>query len=247
MLLAEPEPGTPLWEAPLVLEEARSERGAEARSPAAAAPVDARDMPVVTIEPPQVATLEAAAGAEVVAAAAKSAAPDARFFIVRLDFSIRPHPGRVRVEWARLRCELLGTDGGTPPSAEDMHPWTVEEKVAHHVSLEVSPSLKFTEVELSAGTYTHSYDYETLEPVISAAGRGGHDLSWDFTAFHDGTVTGGKRMHALISVPAASGAVHARLSFSADLVVERRFRRPATLPTNETGGVIELVPAATAG
>lgn len=247
MLLAEPEPGTPLWEAPLVLEEARSERGAEARSPAAAAPVGARDMPVVTIEPPQVATLEAAAGAEIVAAAAKSAPPDARFFIVRLDFSIRPSPAAFASSGRACAASCSASTAVPPPSAEDMHPWTVEEKVAHHVSLEVSPSLKFTEVELSAGTYTHSYDYETLEPVISAAGRGGHDLSWDFTAFHDGTVTGGKRMHALISVPAASGAVHARLSFSADLVVERRFRRPATLPTNETGGVIELVPAATAG
>ena len=245
MLLAEREPGTPLWEAPLVLEGETSQRGADARSVAASAPVDARDMPVVAIEPPQVASLEAAAGTEVAAAAAKTAAPGAHFFVVRLDFSLRPRPGHVRVEWARLRCELLAADGATPPSAEDMHPWTVEEKVPHHVSLEVSPSLKFSEVAVSAGTYTHNYDYETLEPVISAAGRGGPDLTWDFTAFHDGTVTGGKRMHALLSVPPASGAVQARLSFSADLVVERRFRRPATLPTSDTRGVIELIPAET--
>ena len=241
MLIPERESGQALWEAPLVAESPPTDRAAPGSSEwGLRAGESARDMPVIRIEPPQVCTLAEGAGGDVVAAA-RSAIPDVNFFLVRLDFSLRPKPGEVQIEWARLRVEMLPSADGLSALAQDMHPWTVEQEVKHHVNVDISPSLKFQEVEFSAGSHSHTYDYATLEPTISAAGRGGNDLTWDFSAFKDGTVAGGKRVHALVSVPTAMNGVEARLSFSADLLVERKFRRAAGLRVDDDPLAVNLI------
>jgi hypothetical protein len=99
--------------------------------------------------------------------------------------------------------------------------------------LKISPSLKFMEAEATAGEFTSAYDYDVLEPVIEAAGRGGPDLSWDYTAGRDQSVSGGKRMHALVKLPLAAPALDALLLLSADLRVDRRFLRPASRAHDE--------------
>jgi hypothetical protein len=118
----------------------------------------------------------------------------------------------------------------------------MEERVLHHVSLKISPKLTFSQIEVGLGERDH--DYAVLEPSISAAGRGGSDLSWDYYAARDSSITGGKRMHALLRAPASVTRMTARISASADVLVDRRFRWPARLPKNEPARVVVLYTAA---
>jgi hypothetical protein len=193
---------------------------------------DPRELPVVRVEPPLARLAVDIPGLTV------PGLPDGRrLYVVRFDISLRPKP-RVRIEWARFRAQFLPDADGRNGYVEDQHPFLVERAVSHHVSLTVNPSLKFSAVEASAGSYAHGYDYESLEPRISAAGRGGADLSWDYDADPDGTLTGGKRMHALLTVPAEMGTVRASLSIVADLRIGR-FVLPAR-PSQEKDARLDV-------
>lgn len=198
---------------------------------------DPRHLPVVRVEPPR-----ARLATDIPELTLPSLPDDRRLYVVRFDISLRSKP-RVRIEWARFRAQFLPDAGGRIGYVEDQHPLLVERAVTHHVGLTINPSLKFNAVEVSAGSYAHSYDYESLEPRISAAGRGGADLTWDYDADPDGTLTGGKRMHALLTVPADMGSVRASLSIVADLRIGRSLLPARPSQEKDARLEVEIVPA----
>lgn len=217
LLPSSPPDGDPLWEALLEPAEQPAERGA----------VDAprietaREMPVVRIEAPGAWLIE---NLGVAADVREQLAADAahRYLVVRFDCSFRPRGDKVRVEWARFRAQLSSDATDGRPIAEDLHPVRVERTAKRNVVLKISPSIKFAEAELGLGELSRASDYEVVEPVIDAAGRGGDDLSWDYSGGPEGSVSGGKRMHALVKLPASATFLDAGLEISADLLVDRR-------------------------
>lgn len=186
----------------------------------------ARDIPVTRIEPPFVRPI-----AEVVPAAELPPGitndREHSYLVARFDCSLRPRADKVQIEWARFRVVLQPDEESGSAVAEDMYPWRIEREVKRNVSLKISPSIKFAEAEVALGELASGYDYTLLEPVIEGAGRGGSDLTWDYSAAREQMVSGGKRMYALLRVPSALCVLDAKLEISADLRVARRFLWPA--------------------
>jgi hypothetical protein len=211
------------WESPLALLPAEGPERGEIEQ----AGVDsARDMPVVRIEPPD-AWLLARVVAPTELPQRVTDDGDHRYIVARFDCSFRPRDDKVRVEWARFRARLFSEPTGGAV-AEDMHPWRVERTVQRNVALKVSPTIKFAEVEAGVGELSHGVDYEALEPVIEAAGRGGDDLSWDYSSGRGEFISGGKRMHAIVKAPLDVTALDALVEVSADLRIARRLVWPAS-------------------
>lgn len=224
MLLPSPsETRNALWEAPLALD---ATAGPERGAPGADTIDAAREMPVVRIEPP-------------VAHLARDVIPPAElpeqirsdsahcYIIVRFDCSFRPRADKVRIEWARFRAQLKTDAAGDRAVAEDVHPYRVERTLRRNVALKISPTITFLDIDVGLGEYSSGSDYDVLEPVIEAAGRGGDDVSWDYSGGRDEFVSGGKRMHALVRIPVAVTALDVLLEVSADLRVDRRVLWPA--------------------
>jgi hypothetical protein len=224
MLLPSPsESRAAAWESPLALLPATGpERGEIEQSGLDSA----RDMPVIRIESPDAWLLhEVVEPAELPRAVREDSGH--LYVMARFDCSFRPRGEKVRVEWARFRARLVSDPAGSAV-AEDMHPWRVERTVRRNVGLKISPSIKFTEVEAAVGAYSRGADYEALEPVIEAAGRGGDDLSWDYSGARHEFISGGKRMHTIVKVPVDLTWLDAAIEISADLRVDRRLLWPAS-------------------
>jgi hypothetical protein len=177
-------------------------------------------MPVVRIEPPAACFVDALEDAEEVG---RGLAEDAehRYLVVRFDCSFRPRAEQVRVEWARFRAQFRTDTPDARVTTEDLHPGRVERTVKRNVALKIAPSVKFMETELALGEYSTGSDYEVIEPVIEAAGRGGDDVSWDYSSRAEESVSGAKRMHALVKVPVTAGFLDVLVEISADLRVDR--------------------------
>ncbi|HEV7205503.1 MAG TPA: hypothetical protein VGN18_12905, partial [Jatrophihabitans sp.] len=110
MLMPEQTVDQAWWAAPLRLDE-----GTVRRAPGADLSA-ARDLPEVRIEPHRTFALD-----EIDGAPAPPLDSTERYFVLRFDFSLRPKP-RVRIEWARLRVELVSDAAGRHARAEDLHP-----------------------------------------------------------------------------------------------------------------------------
>lgn len=226
------------WESPLaLLPAAGPERGEIEQSGLESA----RDMPVIRIESPEAWLLrDVVPTSDVPKAVAED---DGHTYVVaRFDCSFRPRGEKVRVEWARFRARLVSDPAGAAV-AEDMHPWRVDRAVKRNVGLKISPSVKFAEVEAAIGEYSRSADYEALEPVIEGAGRGGDDLSWDYSSGRGEFVSGGKRMHAILTLPVGLLALDAMVEISADLRVDRRFLWPASRTEDQAPMRVQLWPS----
>jgi hypothetical protein len=98
-------------------------------------------------------------------------------------------------------------------------------KKKRNVNVTLGPTLKFQEVEAGLGNVGFGLQYVVLEPVISAAGVGETEPSWDYQAAPGMDLTGSKWMHLLVKAPKEMETGAARLDLAADLVKDR-FRIP---------------------
>jgi hypothetical protein len=155
---------------------------------------------------------------------------EADFYLVRLACSFRPRQNQTEIEWARLLVSLLPDVGATQPIAFDLHPMLLTQETRRNVKVSLSPTIKFQEVEASVGAAEFGFEYPELQPVISAAGIGEAQPSWDYQAARGMPVVGSKWMHVLVKAPTASTAGHAELRLVAD-VTRGGFRLPVLART----------------
>ncbi len=101
----------------------------------------------------------------------------------------------------------------------------VTQEVRHNVKVGLSHSLKFIEVEASAGGIEFGFAYSELQPIIRAAGVGEALPSWDYTQAKGLMVQGAQSMHLLVKVPGGMTPVRATLDLAADVCV-RNSRLP---------------------
>jgi hypothetical protein len=101
------------------------------------------------------------------------------------------------------------------------------------VKVTLSPTIKFHEVEASAGSAEFGFEYTELQPVVSGSGAGEAEPSWDYEALPGLRLHGSKWMHLLVSAPKAMRTASATLTLSADLAY-RGLRLPSFLKPSPT-------------
>lgn len=218
-----------LWQGPLepASDEALERLGREwatlgvKGSPAQAA----RELPIVSIGQPEVWTLPEVYPPEAMPHPLKVKLDEADFYLVRMSCSFRPQKDESQVEWARFLVYLLPDSAARQPIAFDLHPLLVTQEVKRNVKVSLNPSLKFYEVEGKAGGVEFGFEYPELQPIISAAGGGEANPSWDYEEAKGARVQGCKWMHLLVKAPRGTNPVRATLDLTADVRV-----RDARLP-----------------
>ncbi len=189
-----------------------------------------RELPVASIGRPEVWSLPEVYPPAKMPSALRVKLEEADFYLVRLACSFRPRQNETEIEWARFSVSLL-PQGDTPqPIAFDLHPILLTQETRRNVKVSLSPTVKFMEVEASVGTAEFGLEYPELQPVISAAGIGEAQPSWDYQAARGMPLVGSKWMHALVKVATASNAGHAELRLVAD-VTRGGFRLPVLART----------------
>lgn len=179
-----------------------------------------RDLPVVSIGQPEVWPLSALYPRNKMPVPIKAKLHEADFYLVRFSCSFRPRRKETRIEWARFEVNLLPDATGHAPVAFDLHPIQVSLEVKRNVKVTLSPSVKFQEVEASAGGVDFGFEYTQLEPLISGTGAGESVPSWDYESAKGNDLQGSKWMHLLAKAPREMTTAHARLDLSADVVVK---------------------------
>ena len=200
----------PLYEGSLAAEttEQRSLRG----------PIDviARELdelPAVSVGKPVTLPVSELLGYSI-PAALRSKLDEADFYVVQFAFSMRPRRRDRGVDWARFAVELLPDDTGRQPLVFDVHPRLETQEVKHDVKVSLSPSVKFSEVAISAGSVEHQLEYKQLLPMITASGIGEKISSWDFEAVRGAYISGVRVVHMIVSAPpgTVSGMVSIRVA-----------------------------------
>ena len=148
------------------------------------------------------------------------------FYLIRFSCSFRPVLKEKKIEWARFIVQLYASDEGQP-IAFDLHPVMVVQEVKHNVKLTLSPTIKFQELGLGAslGGIDFGLEYIELHPIISAAGIGEGQVSWDYEEAKGSKIQGSKYMHMLLKVPKGMKPVVAFLDFTADIKIYDQYLR----------------------
>jgi hypothetical protein len=178
-----------------------------------------RVLPVVSIGRPQVWTLPEVYPPDEMPHPLRARLDEADFYLVRFPCSFRPVRKESQVEWARFRVRLLPDGEAHQPIAFDLHPLRVTQEVKRNVKVSLSPSVKFQEVEVKPGELAFGFEYPELQPLISAAGAGETEPSWDYEEAKGVTVQGSKWMHLLARAPKGMEVVRAILDLAADVRV----------------------------
>jgi hypothetical protein len=155
----------------------------------------------------------------------RSKVEEANFYLVRLSCSFRPKSDGPQVEWARFQVSLLPDQASRVPVAFDLYPLQVTNEVKRNTKVTLSPTVKFQEVEASAGGLEFGFEYTEIEPIISATGAGESVPSWDYQAAKGVHLQGSKWMHLLIKAPREMASGSATLDLTAD-VIKEGFRLP---------------------
>ncbi|MET8154157.1 hypothetical protein ACIBSW_20065 [Actinoplanes sp. NPDC049668] len=208
----------PLWEGELAADDtvppAETQRGTQ--------PVRGvdplRNLPVVSIGRPEVWNLVDLFDAGELPAPMRAKLSEASFHLVRLACSFRPEHDSTEIDWARFSVSLQPDEAGLTASAFDLHPLFVTQEVKRNVTVSLAPTLKFLEVEAGIGSIGFGFEYQEIQPVISASGAGEPEPAWDFQAVKGARVYGSKWMHLLVRASPAMTACDARLELSADVV-----------------------------
>lgn len=207
-----------LWEGPL--EPASDEALERAMRGFKGGPDDiVRDLPIVSIGQPEVWTLPEVYPPDKMPHPLRAKLDEADFYLVRLSCSFRPRKDESQVEWARFLAYLLPDSTGRQPVAFDLHPLAVTQEVKRNVRVSLNPSLKFYEIEGEIGGIEFGFEYPELQPVITAAGGGEPNPSWDYEEAKGMKVQGCKWMHLLIKAPKGMRPVRAILDLAADVRV----------------------------
>jgi hypothetical protein len=222
--LPEPDAGEPpLWEGPLELlpedtvrERREPEHGFDPRSMPHAEIRRAESWPLTELYPPDSMPPEM-----------RTRLDEAEFYVVRLRVSFRPTKDEVVIKWARFAVELLG-EGEI--EAEAIHPELVEEQVERTRRYTLSPTLKFAEVEVGAGSIEFGFQHTEQEPFMWGASEPVTSPSWDFEPTTGHRLYGPRRMHLLVRARPGTTSGRARLHLVSDVEVKRRFVGRATRP-----------------
>jgi hypothetical protein len=178
-----------------------------------------RDLPVVSIGRPQVWALPEVYPPDEMPHPLRARLDEADFYLVRFPCSFRPVRKESEVEWARFRVRLLPDGEARQPIAFDLHPLRVTQEVKRNVKVTLGPSLKFQEIEAKIGEVAFGFEYPELQPLISAAGAGEAEPSWDYEEAKGVAVQGSKWMHLLARAPKGMEVVRAILDLAADVRV----------------------------
>ncbi len=174
-------------------------------------------LPIISIGRPETWALTQVYRADKMPPGLRAKLDEADFYLVRLACSFRPVHKEKQVQWARFIVHLHPDAAGQQPIAFDLHPLMVTQEVRRSVKVALSPSLKFQEIEGSVGGMEFGFEYSELRPIISAAGVGEPQPSWDYEEAKGTRVQGGKWMHLLLKVPKGMKSVRATLDLTADV------------------------------
>jgi hypothetical protein len=212
-----------LWEGPLepATEEAVERLSRELAVKEVKADVQGviRDLPIISIGRPEVGTLAQVYPPAKMPPILQAKLEEADFYLVRLACSFRPKRDEAQVEWARFLVYLLPGDAGHQPIAFDLHPLLVTQEVRRNVKVTLSPALKFKEIEADVGGVEFGFEYQELQPIISASGAGEDKPSWDYVAHKGIFVQGSKWMHLLVKAPKGMPSGQVVLDLAADVQV----------------------------
>ena len=179
-----------------------------------------RDLPVVSIGQPESWALQDFYSPSKLPRSIRTKLSQANFYVIRLSCSFRPVHAASRIEWARFRVALLPhASTGAQPVAFDLYPQQVIQEGKRQIKVTLSPSLKFQEVEASAGSAEFGFEYTELIPVVSAAIGASFDPSWDYRAGPGQEVQGTKWMYLLVKAPKGLTSGQALLELEADVLV----------------------------
>lgn len=225
MLLAEPEKiKQVLLETPLELETEDALERVERRRDSQTAQVTLqeviRTMPLVSIGLPESWPLQELYPLRKMPRPLRSKVAKADYHLVRLCCSFRPIHQKSRVQWARFRVSLLPDHIGQYPIANDLYPVEVLQEVKRQTRISLAPTLKFQEIQVSAGEVDFGLEYRELQPRISAAGAGQADPSWDYAEAQGMGLQGSKWMYLLVKAPKGMVIGRATLDLVADIEVE---------------------------
>jgi len=179
-----------------------------------------RDLPVISVGQPETWTLMDLYPPDKMPPALRVKLDEADFYLVRFACSFRPVRKKSQVEWARFCVRLLPDNAARQPIAYDLHPLRVTQEVKRNVKVTLSPALKFYEVEGKTGEIGFGFEYPELQPLISAAGAGEPEPSWDYEEAKGVMVQGSKWMHLLVKATRGMEIVRATLDLAADVRVQ---------------------------
>ena len=176
-----------------------------------------RDLPLVSIGQPEVWQLAEVYPPEKMPATLRAKQEEADFYLVRLACSFRPARDDVKIEWARFLVHLMPDSAGQVTVAFDLYPLQITQEVRHNVKVTLSPTLKFMEVEASVGGVEFGFEYPELQPLVTAAGAGEANPSWDYEEAKGMQIQGSRWMHLLVKAPKGMPSGFALLDLAADV------------------------------
>jgi hypothetical protein len=173
------------------------------------------ELPVVSIGRPMSWSLRKIFSPEDLSPLAKASLEVQDFYLVRLACSLRPISGETVIDWARFEVELMPGPDGSQPTAFDMHPLQVMQEIKRNVKVTFSPTLKYKELEASAGSAEFGFEYTELQPVITTDGVGERQPGWAYRSANGVPLVGSKMMHLLVQAPRGMASARANLSLKA--------------------------------
>ena len=223
----------PLWEGPLEADNReavdRLDRELSVRKATADVSRALQELPVVSIGRPEVWRLQEVYPVDQMPGEMRAKLEEADFYLVRLACSFRPRRRENRIEWARFVVQLRPDPASYKAIAFDLHPLQVTREAKRNVKVSLSPTLKFQEVEASLGEVAFGLEYPELQPLISAAGAGESQPSWDYESVKGVRVQGSKWMHLLVKAPKEMRTGLASLDLVADVQIYNA-RLPVQIP-----------------
>jgi hypothetical protein len=180
--------------------------------------IPAINLPRVVVGEPQWWNLEIllAAGDNELPGELQLLLKEAHFYVVRFACSFREQDDSV-FERARFIVELESIGSNDSAIVYDLHPQEVYAEKRRDMSLKIAPSLRFGEVEASVGEATLLFQYDRIEPAITAAGALTPICSWDISPTREHPVRGIRWFHAIVKCPIDSVGIVTRLSITASI------------------------------
>lgn len=134
--------------------------------------------------------------------------------LARFSFTLN-HSSPKSIKSADFNIQLLNTGSGENPVAYDLFPRELKETLKDSLKLTVSPALKFSQVEASAGGVELTLDATNAVPVITAFGVSETAITWNFQSQASHPLTGSRTVYAIIEIPPNAPGVRVILRLSA--------------------------------
>lgn len=190
---------------------------------------DVQDLPIVSVGRPTVWRLEDLYTPNDMHHMLRRALERTDFYLVRLACSFRSCREEDRVTFARFAAQLLPEDDQL--LAYDIYPLEVSEQIKRNVRITLNPTLKFREIEATAGEVGFGLEYMEIQPYIWGAGIGEKVATWEYAETKGVGIQGSKIMHLLVSAPLGMEKINAYLHIGAR--VDRRGAILALLGIND--------------